>query len=117
LLIAFVAYAAASLLHHIHNAEFFAQYPMMPAWLSRTMVYAAWIVATSIGVLGYRLRRRGLLFVYGSYGLLGLAHYALAPVSAHTPVMNLSIALEVATAAALLILVWRNLTPFPEKGS
>ena len=57
---------------------------MMPAWLSRTMVYAAWIVATAIGVLGYRLRRRGLLNIYGAYGLLALVHYALAPVGVHT---------------------------------
>ena len=107
LLIALVAFAAASLLHHVHNAEFLAQYPMMPAWLSRTMVYAAWVVATTIGVLGYRLRRRGLLFIYGAYGLLALVHYALAPVGVHTVAMNLSIALEVATAALLLIVVHR----------
>ena len=108
MLIALVAFAAASLFHHIHNAEFLAQYPMMPAWMSRASVYAAWAVATAIGVLGYRLRRRGLLYVYGGYGLLGLAHYALAPASAHTPLMNVSIAVEVATAAALLILVWKR---------
>jgi len=107
LLTAFVAYAAAGLLHHIHNAEFLAQYPMMPPWLSRAMVYAAWIVATAIGVLGYRLRRRGLLNLYGAYGLLALVHYALAPVGVHTIAMNASIALEVATAALFLIVVYR----------
>lgn len=107
MLIAFVAYAAASLFHHIHNAEFLAQYPMMPAWLSRTMVYAAWIVATAIGVLGYRLRRRWLLLVYGAYGLLSLIHYALAPVGVHTLAMNLSIGLEVATAALFLAVAYR----------
>lgn len=107
MLIAFVAYAAASLLHHVHNAEFLAQYPMMPAWLSRTIVYAAWLVATAIGVLGYRLRRRGLLNLYGAYGLLALVHYALAPVGVHTLAMNVSIWLEVASAALFLVVVYR----------
>jgi len=34
LLPALAAYAAASLFHHVHNAEFLDQYPNMPAWLS-----------------------------------------------------------------------------------
>lgn len=107
-----VAYAAASLFHHIHNAEFLADYPGMPPWLSRTGVYAAWLGATAIGVIGYWLLRRGyravglvLLFLYGCYGLDSLAHYALAPLSAHTPAMNLSIWFEAAAASALLVLL------------
>jgi hypothetical protein len=99
---ALTAYAAASLFHHAHNAEFLDQYPHMPAWLSPAGVYAAWLVATAIGLIGYWLRRRGLVIAYACYGLFALAHYALAPVSAHTLVMNLSIWLEAATAAVLL---------------
>lgn len=57
--VALVAYAAAGLLHHAHNAEFLADYPGMPAWLSRAGVYWAWAAATAFGALGYVLVRRG----------------------------------------------------------
>jgi hypothetical protein len=108
LLLALLAYAAASLFHHVHNAEFLDQYPNMPAWLSPVQVYVAWLGATAIGLIGYWSLRRGyrvaglaLLAGYGCYGLDSLAHYALAPLSAHTLAMNLSIGLEAATAAGL----------------
>lgn len=103
-----LVYAAASLFHHVHNAEFLADYPNMPAWLSPAAVYAAWAGATAIGVLGYWLRRPALLVAYGCYGVGVLAHYALAPVSAHSPMMNLSIGLEAAAAAALLVAALRR---------
>jgi hypothetical protein len=93
---------AATLFHHIHNAEFLHDYPNLPAWISRAAVYLAWLIATAIGLIGYRLRHRGLLVLYACYGLDGLVHYALAPMSAHTTMMNLTIWLEAATAAALL---------------
>lgn len=104
-------YAAASLFHHVHNAEFLGHYPNMPGWLSPSVVYAAWLGATAIGVLGYWLRRRALLVAYGCYGLGALAHYALAPMSAHTPMMHLSIALEAATALGVLVAVARIASP------
>ena len=104
-LIALLACVAATLFHHIHNAEFLNQYPNLPAWLSPAGVYGAWLAATAIGLAGYWWRRRGLLIAYGCYGLGGLAHYVLAPVSAHTLAMNLSIWLEAAAAAALLSVV------------
>ena len=109
LLILLLAYGAASLLHYAHNAEFLADYPNMPAWLSRTKVYVAWFGVTAVGVLGYRLVRRGYqligLFViamYAALGFDGLVHYTLAPVSAHTATMNVTIWLEVTTAALVL---------------
>jgi hypothetical protein len=115
LLLALLACIAATFFHHVHNAEFLDQYPNMPAWLSRVRVYAAWSAATAIGIAGYALLRRGyrmvglvLLIVYGLYGLDGLAHYALASVSAHTLAMNVSICLEAATAVALLAAVLSN---------
>jgi hypothetical protein len=115
LVIVLVAYAAASLFHHAHNAEFLDQYPNMPAWLSRMWVYAAWLGATVIGFAGYVLLRRDyrlaglvLLIVYGCYGLGSLAHYLLAPVSAHSLAMNLSIWLEAATALALVVTVMKQ---------
>jgi hypothetical protein len=108
LLILLLAYGAASLVHYAHNAEFLADYPNMPAWLSRAKVYVAWLGVTAIGVLGYLLARRGhqlgglcVIAVYAAIGFDGLAHYRLAPLSAHTATMNLTIWLEVAAAALL----------------
>ncbi|HXI14315.1 MAG TPA: hypothetical protein VNM92_16985 [Thermoanaerobaculia bacterium] len=116
LAIAALAFGAASLLHHIHNAEYLSDYPNLPAWLSRARVYAAWIGVTSIGLFGYALIRFGyrlaglsMLGFYGLAGLYGLAHYSIAPISAHTVSMNLTIWLEVATALILLTVVTRCL--------
>jgi hypothetical protein len=104
-----VAYTAASLFHYAHNAEFLAEYPNMPAWLSRAQIYTAWLGATAVGASGYVLLRRGfrlaglaLLAVYAVLGFDSLTHYALAPASAHTAAMNASILLEAATATLLL---------------
>jgi hypothetical protein len=112
LLILFLVYAGASLLHYAHNAEFLADYPNMPAWLSRAKVYAAWLGVTTLGLIGYVFVRRGyriaglsVLAVYAALGFNGLGHYSLAPLSAHTPLMNLTIWLEAASAALLLIAV------------
>ncbi|HVT02833.1 MAG TPA: hypothetical protein VHL58_05600 [Thermoanaerobaculia bacterium] len=112
LLIFLLAYVAASLFHHVHNAEFLREYPSMPAWLSRGRVYIAWLVVSAVGLVGYSLVRSryqltGLIVlgIYGVLGLAGLAHYGLAPLSAHTLTMNLTIWLEVATALLLLTAV------------
>lgn len=84
----------------------------MPAWLSPAGVYGAWLAVSAVGLSGFLLMRRqrqlaGLIVVgiYGILGLAGLDHYALAPTSAHTLAMNLSIWLEVATAVVLLAAV------------
>ena len=105
-----LAYALCSLIHFVHNAEFLAEYPNMPAWLSRGGVYLAWLGLTAIGALGYVLFRNGyrvagllLVAVYGFLGLDSLGHYTLAPFSAHTAAMNLTIVADVATAALVLI--------------
>jgi hypothetical protein len=107
-----LAYAASSLFHHIHNAQFLDEYPNLPVWLSRGGVYAAWCAVTAIGVGGVACLRKGrrlagllLLAVYGACGLYGLAHYVVAPVSAHTMAANVSIWLEVITAFLLVGLV------------
>jgi len=109
LLILLLAYGAASLLHYAHNAAFLADYPNMPAWLSRAKIYVAWFGVTAVGVLGYLLVRRGyqliglsVIAVYATLGFDGLGHYTLAPVSVHTATMNVTIWLEVATAALVL---------------
>lgn len=118
-----LAYAAASLFHHVHNAEFIHEYPNLPASLSRAQVYGAWLAVTAVGVLGYLLIRwryqlTGLV-VLGAYALLGfdgLAHYAVAPLSAHTWTMNLTIWLEVVTAALLLTAVASSVLRLSRKG-
>ena len=63
-------------------------------------------------MLGYFLYRRvsrvaGLitLAAYAALGFAGLDHYVVAPVSAHSAVMNITIITEVAAATALLIFV------------
>ena len=105
-----LAYAAASLVHHVHNAEFLADYPNMPRWITRPAVYAAWLGETMLGVAGYVLLRRGhlafglgVIAVYAALGFDAFAHYALAPAAAHTAGMNATIWLEAATAALVFI--------------
>ncbi|HYG55344.1 MAG TPA: hypothetical protein VD965_08595 [Burkholderiales bacterium] len=102
------AYAAASFAHHAHNAEFLADYPNMPGWLTPGAVYAIWAAQTAIGVLGCALLRGGwrsigwpCIGLYGAFGLCGLAHYAVAPLHAHTATMHATIGLEVATGLLL----------------
>jgi len=104
-----VAVAAASLSHFIHNAEFLADYPGLPQTWTRAGVYGAWIGMTMIGLVGWFLVRAGyhviglvLLAVYALCGTDSLGHYAVAPLSAHTAAMNVTILLEVSAAALLL---------------
>ena len=112
-------YAASSLVHHIHNAEFLLEYPNLPNWLTRSGVYLAWLLTTLVGIVGYRLiekhrARSGLsvLMIYGFLGLYGLAHYAVAPMQAHSTPMNLSIGIEVVTASLLLVATGLKLRAF-----
>ena len=67
-------YAGASLFHHVHNAEFLADYPNMPLWITRALVYGAWLATTLVGVLGYFLLRKGAQVA----GLAVLALYGAA---------------------------------------
>ena len=112
MLLALAVYCAASLLHYAHNAAFVDEYPNMPAWLSSAKIYGAWLGVTAVGLAGYLLVWRGyqvagyaVIAIYAVIGFDGLAHYGLAPISAHSAMMNFTIWLEVATAAALLTLV------------
>jgi hypothetical protein len=106
------AYATASLVHHVHNAEFLADYPNMPAWITRSTVYAAWLGETMLGGAGYLLLRRGqpafglgVIAVYAALGFDAFGHYALAPAGAHTAAMNATIWLEAAAAALVFVAV------------
>jgi len=103
-------YAAASLLHFAHNAEYLAEYPNLPPSWSRADVYVAWCCVTALGVVGYVLYRRSyrgvgltLLSVYAGLGLGGLLHYTRAPVDHHSTMMNATIWTEVVFASLVLI--------------
>jgi hypothetical protein len=105
-------YCGASFVHFAHNAEYLADYPNLPAWLTRLQVYAVWLGITVVGALGYgllraRLRHLGLavLAVYAAIGFDGLLHYTRAPFAAHTGTMNLTIWSEVVAAALVLAAV------------
>lgn len=110
-----LVYGAASLLHFVHNAVYVRDYPNLPAWLTSTTIVAAWLLVAAVGALGYLLyarvsRAAGLITisVYAMFGLGGLDHYTVAPVSAHTVAMNLTILLESAASAVLLVFVARS---------
>lgn len=103
-------YAAASLFHFVHNAEYLAQYPNLPASWSRAGVYIAWCCVTAPGVIGYFLYRRGysdvgltLLAVYAGLGFGGLLHYTRASFHLHSTMMNATIWTEAAAAALVLM--------------
>ncbi|MFL6601481.1 MAG: hypothetical protein ACJ8R9_09125 [Steroidobacteraceae bacterium] len=108
-------YGAASLLHFMHNAVYLHDYPNLPVWLTAAGVVGAWLVVAALGALGYLLYRRvsrlaGLITIgaYGMLGFAGLDHYTIAPMSAHTVAMNLTILLEGVAAAVLLAVVARS---------
>jgi hypothetical protein len=107
---ALAACVFATLVHHVHNAQFLDEYPNMPAWLTPVFVYLAWAAAAAVGITGYLLLRRGfrlpgaaLLLGYAAYCIDGLLHYTRAPMAAHTAGMNATIFLEAATGTALVI--------------
>ena len=107
-------FAFASLVHFAHNATYLAEYPNMPKWLTSAGVWLAWAAQVCVGVIGYltvqskfRLVGYAILAVYASFGFGGLDHYVVAPVSAHTIVMNVTIAAEAIAGLALLsYLIW-----------
>ena len=110
LLILLLAYAAATVVHFVHNAELIADYPNLPATWTRADVYLAWVAMTAVGALGVFLVARGyqipgllLVAIYAALGLDSLGHYVLAPMSAHTLAMNATILLEVMAAALVMV--------------
>ena len=108
-------YAAASLLHFIHNAEFLSAYPGLPASWSRWTIYFAWVAMTSIGVLGWILLQRryewpGLLLLagYAALGMDSLGHYVVGSFTQHTLMMNAGILTEVIAATLVMFEVLRR---------
>ena len=105
-------YCGASLLHFVHNAEFIADYPNLPLWISRNAIYFSWFAIFAIGLCGYFLYRSRyttiglvLLAIYATLGLDGLLHYSRAPIEAHAVGMNATIWIEVVTALMALAAV------------
>ena len=103
-----LAYGAASLLHFIHNAQFARDYPNFPDTITALQVYGVWLIIGATGLAGYLLMRFGFRLlglaataVYAGFGFNGLLHYKLAPISAHSLAMNVTILTEVALAALL----------------
>lgn len=99
-------YCGASLLHFAHNAEYVAEYPNLPPWISRGSVYGTWLAIFSVGLFGYLLYRGRhvflgllLLAIYTALGFDGLLHYGRAPLASHTTGMNATIWIEVVAAA------------------
>ena len=109
LLTLLILHMAASLWHHIHNGQFADEYPNMPTRFPVWIAYVAWTVTTTVGLAGYywvcngrRLLGFGAMALYAAYGLLAFGHYTMAPMSAHSFVMNATILAEALTAALLL---------------
>jgi hypothetical protein len=105
-----ILYAAASLVHFAHNAEYLALYPNLPSSWSRADVYIAWCGVTALGVVGYLLYLRGngavglkFLALYAVLGFGGLLHYTRAPLTHHSSLMNVTIWAEAISAALLLV--------------
>lgn len=101
-------YTVASLAHFVHNAEYLAYYPNMPAWVTRETVYQVWLAIAAFGAAGalialtrWRVVAALLLAVYGAFGLDGLGHYTLALCSEHTWTMNATIWSEALTGVVL----------------
>ena len=110
-----IVYAVASLLHFVHNAEFLAEYPNLPASWNRTGVYLAWVGLSAVGLAGWLMVSRGyqrvglvLLCAYALLGIDSLGHYAVAPFSAHTSAMNATIIMEVGMAMGVFVAAWRK---------
>jgi hypothetical protein len=125
-----LVYGATSLGHFVHNAAYLELYPNLPTWLTPFGVLSSWLVIAATGAVGYWLFRKGLRVVgltvialYAALGFGGLDHYAVAPVSAHSWVMNATIGGEVIAASALLLVVawigfgWAPKVGFTEDGA
>ena len=102
-------YAATSLVHFLHNGKYLNAYPGLPGSWTSTGVYESWAGMTALGALGCLFLSRDMFFlgssliiVYSLLGLASLAHYLVAPFSAHAPIMNATILAEVGSAGLLL---------------
>jgi len=123
LLTLILMYGAASIAHFVHNAVYLNLYPNMPTWLTPLGVLTAWLGVAAIGAVGYYLFRKGLtvtglavIALYAALGFASLDHYAIAPISAHSLMMNATIVAEVIAASVLLVvIVWTAFQGSPRR--
>jgi hypothetical protein len=108
----FALYAAATLLHFAHNAEYLTHYPNLPSTWSPSEVYAAWGCVMALGLFGYGLYAFGhrnlgrtVLGLYATLGFGGLLHYTRAPMAHHSAMMNITIWAEAVAGVLLLATV------------
>jgi hypothetical protein len=109
---------AASVAHYADNIVRFVSYPE-PPWLNPARVDAFWFFMTPFGIAAWWLYRGGRTqaafaasYAYAAMNLLVLGHYLVAPPWKLPPLINLLIALEAATATALIVFTARlQVTP------
>lgn len=87
--------------HFADNAFRLDLYPG-PAWLTRKVVLAAWIVVLLVAGLVYWINTRTALVAYGVLGFGGLAHYVMPQARSMPTRCTLSIGAEVASSVLLI---------------
>ena len=91
----------ASAVHFADNAFRLDLYPG-PAWLTRNVVLAAWIVMLLAACLAYWINTRIALVAYGVVGFGGLAHYAMPQARSMPTRCTLTIGVEAASSVLLI---------------
>jgi hypothetical protein len=90
-----------STVHFADNALRIDIYPG-PAWLTRNVVLAVWIVTLLAACLVYWINTRTALIGYGILGFAGLAHYVMPQASDMPTRCRLTIGAEAASSLVLI---------------
>ena len=90
-----------SAVHFADNAFRLDLYPG-PAWLTRNIVLAAWIVMLVAACLVYCINTRTALVAYGIVGFGGLAHYVMPQARSMPTRCTLTIGAEAASSVLLI---------------
>jgi hypothetical protein len=98
-----------SIVHYVDNTVRFDEYAKGEGPVTRAMIPLAWLVFTAFGAWGYVQFRRGRftaaaigIAVYSTSGLIGLAHYTVAPPADFDTFQNVFIALDVLLGLSLV---------------
>lgn len=99
--------------HYADNYLYFDEYPQ-PVSLTRTSVWAGWLLLTGFGIAGYLLHRKGhrapalvCLVVYSYTGTSSLGHYLYGSLSDFTVKQHVFIGMDgLAGLAVLAFVVW-----------
>jgi hypothetical protein len=90
-----------SAVHFTDNAFRLDLYPG-PAWLTRNVVLAAWIVMLLAACLVYCINTRTALVAYGVLGFAGLVHYVMPQAGSMPTRCALTIGAEAASSVLLI---------------